>query len=532
MNKKFILHILILLVVFGGIMACKQHYFRANYQDANSLMHKTGELRTKPFLKAHFKNGDICILKDTWKVDTIVDIVSGHGNKYDFNRRKLFEGNLSFPIDCVAIFETNIKLKDTESRRITALAIMAGVDVLVGLLCLTSPKACFGSCPTFYINENDNFHYADAEAFTNAISPSMEYYDIDALGRHRLINQSFEITMKNEALETHCVNDVKILAYPLENGERVYQSPANRFYLCKNHYSLSYAEAEEGDITALLKENDRNERFSLADDNNLKRKEEIHLTFDNVNATDSLGLILNFRQTLMTTYLFYSAMGYMGDNVGDVFSVLEKDKYMRDNFDATTKELGGIDCYVFNEKTKEWEFQNVINETGPIAINRQIMPLYNVSESHALRIKLVINKGLWRLDYVALTNISKQIKPQEYSPICIENKGQPDPFALAKIWTPDQYLISMPGSKYNFHFALPQSNKEHEIFLYSKGYYLEWMREHWIKDKDFVKLKKMVYEPDKYLQEEAIHYKRYENTMEQEFWNSKIDTKTFSYYEN
>ena len=30
-------------------------------------------------------------------------------------------------------------------------------------------------------NEKDNFHYADAEGFSNAIAPSMEYYDIDAI---------------------------------------------------------------------------------------------------------------------------------------------------------------------------------------------------------------------------------------------------------------------------------------------------------------------------------------------------------------
>ena len=58
------------------------------------------------------------------------------------------------------------------------------------------------------------------------------------------------------------------------------------------------------------------------------------------------------------------------------------------------------------------------------------------------------------------------------------------------------------------------------------------MREHWIKDKDLLKLKQMVDYPKKYLKEEAKNYKRYEKIMEQEFWNSKVDTKTFSYYEN
>jgi hypothetical protein len=147
-------------------------------------------------------------------------------------------------------------------------------------------------------------------------------------------------------------------------------------------------------------------------------------------------------------------------------------------------------------------------------------------------LKIILNKGLWRIDYVALTNIKEKVKPIEISPNSILNKKKIDNFALSAINNPDKYLISMPGSEYKFNFILPNTNTDYELFLYSKGYYLEWMREHWIKDKDLLKLNQMVNNPKKYLQEEAKNYKRYETTMEQEFWNSKIDTKTFSYYEN
>jgi hypothetical protein len=529
---KIIFYILTIAAVIFGVQACKTHYFRSNYFDVNSLMHETKSLQTKPFLKAHLKNGDVCILMDSWEIDTASNVVSGNGTQYNFNRKQTRQGTIHIPIESVAIFETNVKILNPEGGRITALSLMAGLDVVVGLLCLSNPKACFGSCPTFYINENDHFHYADAEGFSNAISPSMEYYDIDALNQHKLTNNVFSITMKNEALETHCVKDVKILAYPIEIGERVYQSSTNDFYLCENDYQLSYAKANEGDITHLLKDQDRQERFSLSDENNLSSKEEIYLTFDNVKNSSELGLILNFRQTMMTTYLFYSAMGYMGDNVSDVFAILESDEKMRNKFDATTKELGGIECYVWNEKTNGWALQAELNETGPIAINRQFIPIHHSQSGNKVKIKLVLNKGLWRLDYASLTNIKKQVTPIALSPESIYNKGKLDKMALGEITAPDKYLISMPCSEYKFNFNLPVADSNYELFLYSKGYYLEWMREHWIKDKDFLKLKQMVYNPKKYLREEAKSYKQYEATMEQQFWNSKIDTKTFSYYEN
>ncbi|MCC6815266.1 MAG: hypothetical protein IT267_02520 [Saprospiraceae bacterium] len=532
MTKSTLTYITTTVIFILVIQSCVTNYFRYNYTDANSLLHEANNIRTKPYLKAHLKNGDVCILKDTWKIDTLTNVLTSYGSKYNFNRIKISEGAISISLDSIAIFETNSKPKNPNAKSIITLSLLAGMDLVLGLVCLANPKACFGSCPTFYINENDNFHYADAEGFSNAISPSMEYFDIDALNGKIGISNTFSITMKNEALETHCVNDVKLLAYPRKRGERVYQSPSNEFYLCENDFPLSQALAHEGNITDLLKFPDRQERFSLSDENNLSCKEEIILNFDKVENTNDLGLILNFRQTLLTTYLFYSSMGYMGDKVSDMFALLESDEKMRKKFDATSKELGDIECYAWSHKTKTWKLQPRINETGPIAINRQFIPLDQLAFNSRIRLKLVLNKGLWRLDYVALTNIKEKVKPIEIAPTSILNKGKLDLTALAEIVNPDKYLISMPGSEYKFNFILPSDNTDYELFLYSKGYYLEWMREHWIKDKDLLKLKQMVDNPKKYLKREAKNYKSYELKMEEEFWNSKIDTKLFSYYEN
>ena len=532
--RKPIIYLVALVSVLVTLQTCKTYYFRSDYQDANKLLHSTENIKTKPFLKAHLKNGDICILKDTWQVDTIGNYVSGNGSRYDFNRNRITEGDLSVSIDSVAIFETNTKLLVKETGRLAALSILAGVDIIFGIICITTPKACFGSCPTFYINENDDFHFADAEGFSNAISPSMEYDDIDALNNKFIDGNTFSITMKNEALETHCVKDVKILAYPLKNNqERVYQTSGNDFYLCENQYRLSRAKTKETDVTQLLKNQDRQEWFPPADGKNLSSKEEIYLNFEDVKQPDSLGLILNFRQSMMTTYFIYSAMGYMGDQVGDIFARTETNKNTHNKIKTgIKKELGNIDVYTWNEQTNDWQFQGGFYETGPIAINKQFIPLQKVHAGQNLKIKLVLNKGLWRIDYAALTNIKQPVSPVEISPCAVYNKGNIDKIALNEIISSDKFLISMPGSEYKFKFTLPEKNTRYELFLYSKGYYLEWMREHWIKDKNLLKLKQMVNNPKKYLRKEANYYKQYELQMEQEFWNSKIDTKHFTYNEN
>lgn len=532
MNKKLLFSFTIIAGAFFLFEACATYQFRNNYRNANNLLYDQGSLLTKPFLKAHMKNGDVYILKDSWTLDTTTDAINGFAARYDFNRRYMSDGVVTIPVDSVAIFETNTKIVNPEATRIAPLAIMAAVDVVLALYCMANPKACFGSCPTFYINENHNLHYSDAEGFTNAITPSMEYYDIDALNNKPLTDDRFSITMKNEALETHCVKNVKLLAYPRKPGERVYQTRENDFFLCQNTYSISHANAPEGDITLLLSADDKIERFSLSDSTHLNSKEEIVLSFDEVTDHDDLGLVIHYRQTLMTTWLFYQAMGFMGNEVGDMFAKLEREEDLRNNFDATTKMLGGIEVFLWNSKTEHWVYQGCVDETGPIAINRQLITFTNVGPGSNKKIKLRLNKGLWRIDYLALTNRIEKVEPLEITASAAFYKGTENKTALDKLHDPDQYIISMPGCEYRFDFTLPEEETDYELFLYSEGYYLEWMRKQWLGDKDLLKLRQMVYNPKAFLRAEAANFKRYESTMEEQFWNSKIDTKYFSDYED
>lgn len=511
--------------------SCKTYYFREDYKDANSLIHSSGNLIEKPYLKAHMKNGCVYILKDTWQIDSTEKKITGTGSFYDFSRQLVSEGEFTIPADSVAIFETNIKLPDAERGYISALSILAGVEVILGVICVTVPKACWGSCPTFYLDECSNLHYADAEAFTNAISPSMEYTDVDALGRHLIPDDSFSITMKNEALETHCVSDVKLLACPVGSDEQVYQSTTGSFFLCGEDHGAHTASGTEGDITPLLMQADNVERFSLSDENNLCSRETICLTFNNVQGLNSAGLVLHYRQTLMNTYLFYNALGYMGDMAGDVFAMMENREDIRNNFDAISRTLGNIDIYSCNADGSNWKYEGSFSETGPIAINRQIIPLKFLQQSNnEVKIKLILNKGLWRLDYAAITGIKEKIDPIELRPVSILNKGKTDEAAM-KTLGKGEHLISMPGSEYRFNFALPGNECRYELFLSASGYYLEWMREYWLKDKNLLKLKQMLYNPEKYLRSEAPKYKQYESVMEELFWNSRIDIKNFTYYE-
>ncbi|MCC6752910.1 MAG: hypothetical protein IT266_02880 [Saprospiraceae bacterium] len=532
-RSKSLCLILGMVAAIAFMVSCARHYyFRENYRDANALLHLSEKGKSRVFLKAHMRNGDVCILRDSWQIDSLREEVKGTGKRFNFNREMTYAGTLALPFDSISIYETNVKFRKPESNRLTALGIIFGLDLLVGLVCLVNPKACFGSCPTFYLNPEDHFHYADAEGFSSAISPSMEYADIDALCNKHVQSDSISLVMKNEALETHCIDALRLLVYPTGPGERVYQSPDDRFYLCSENHSAFLAQAQEGNVARQLASPDRCERFSMADPVQLNSKEEIILQFKGLCTDEEYGLLLHFRQSLMSTYLFYKALAYMGDAASDVFAALERDADLRQRFDTTAKLLGGIDVYTLEAESQTWELQSAFDETGPIAINRQMLPLKADLERGTLSVKLVLNKGLWRLDHAALVAIQREVQPMEIAPCDILCEGQRELQALSKMTVDGKHMITLPGNAYEIRFRLPQKNNRYELILYSKGYYLEWMRAGWIKEKDLVKLRQLIDDPESYLIGQTPEYKRYERQMEEIFWNSKIAAKSLSYDEN
>lgn len=512
------------LMTAALVLACNSFYlFRNDYNSANALLHHTDSLREKPFLKAHYKDGRVCILRDSWSVDTAVGVITGNGIVYDFNREQIFEGAIRVAVDSLAIFETNSRLPDHHSSRVAKLGLLAGVDVIVGLICLTNPKACFGSCPTFYFDPNTNFHYAEAEGFSSAIAPSLAYTDIDALYQKKLPDGKCSLFMKNEAQETHCVRDLKLLGITCQAGERVYHTRADRFYRCRGVKRPSTAIGPEGDITHLLCRDDLVERFSLTDSFNLASKESIELTFRQGAQPDPQGLILHFRQTLLTTYLIYEALACMGDEASDLIARMEISGDGTNPAEKLYQALGAIEVFQWDSKEGNWQAVGELYETGPIAINRQLVPLRRTQGSD-IRVKLRMNKGLWRLDYCALTSIVREVHPKEFTPVAMTRGKTPDPAGLKFLTEQKEPVVTFPGEVCRFDFELPASEIPYELFLSSNGYYLEWMRASWFREKNPVRLHKMLEDPDRFLRESAADYKRYEAEMEKEFWESRIQT--------
>ncbi|GAA4934988.1 hypothetical protein GCM10023314_04190 [Algibacter agarivorans] len=513
-------------LIFGLIIySCGKLYikqdFRQTYNIHNDSIHQ--KLYTQAFFKVHLKNGNVSVLNE-WELNESKDSLFGKGKLFDFNRAEIKDGSIAHEIDEIAIIETNQldAIKSKDSDKISGLAILTGVNLILDIVCITNPKACFGSCPTFYTNNSLSVHDAKAEGFSSSISPSLETTDMDAL-KTSTSDESFYLTMKNEAFETHLINELFLNVVSKKKSEYVFHDKNNLFHKSDQLYIPKTAQINNTSILDLITDEDELEFYSKTNENDLTTKDEIYLEFDNI-PSQNIGLTINFRQTLLTTFLLYNGLSYMGDEVGDYFAKIETNESIKKRLSHPFSLLGKIKLFAYDDNKNKWILFDELYETGPIAKNMMIAPLNNIEPiAGSLKIKIEMTKGLWKIDYLGLANIKNTTTGTKIYPNKIEVIEGKD-YNINAIKSDDNnYLTSFPGNEFKYKFKLPElgTHEEHELFLSSKGYYLEWIRANWLKEKNIKKLEKMLSNDKEVWTSLALEYKIVEDEMEEVFWNSK-----------
>jgi hypothetical protein len=472
------------------------------------------------FIKAHMKDGKVFIL-NTWKVDTATNVVHGYGLLLDVNRKvheereKKQVGNdpvydgFHVALSDVALIETN----DVDRAHYGALAVVTGISGGLAIYCAANPKACFGSCPTFYASDGDTSKIM-AEGFSTSVAPSLERNDIDMLFEAKA-GEDFKLVVTNEALETHCIESADLLVFPEIEGEEVYTTEDGLFYRTTGPTLPKTFSTEVGDMTAKVGEADGVEYYSLTDSANINSKEWIDVTFD-VSHDGEYGLVIGKRQTLLTTFLMYQALAHMGNSVTYWMSEMERGNIKKR--EGIFQLLGGIE--VFTTMSGQMAFAGELNETGPIAVDYNVVPVGRHAPGE-VKIRVKLNKGLWRIDYVSLVELHDKATPTLVRPHKADVITGGERAPLEKLLAADSYLVTYPGDAYTLHYRLPY--KSSKVFLNSRGYYLEWIREEWLREQDLRMFALMMRNPAKYLRNAAPHFKKIEPTMEETFWNSRYE---------
>lgn len=464
-----------------------------------------------PFLKVHLKDGRLYSLS-SWTIDEREKVVRGTGTGYAPDRSALPSGTFSLPLDSVALFETNVVEESWPSK---ALTIITGVSAAVTVHCLRNPKACFGSCPTFYLSDGKD-QSLQAEGFSSSVAPALEARDIDALFRVQVEGKEVTVEVRNEALETHVIRYANLLAAARQPGERVVLDSKGRFWRVAHQLAPSRCTAPEGDCTAALAAFDGKERFSQADSTDLAARETIELKF---NADlPAPALVLASRQSLLPSYLFYQGLAYLGSSVGSWIAGLSRPGGSSLRPDGLVRALGGIEILVPDQKG-EWTPLAEIQETGPLASDVRLVPLPKAGSP--VEVKLRMAKGAWRIDAAWLVALVGPVEPLRVHPSEVRAHGKPVPQALSRLLDAEEVLVTLPGDRYTLVYRLDGPASSYELFLESQGYYLEWVRSEWLEEENPGLAAEMLFEPQASLKRLAPQFKRIERQLETTFWESK-----------
>jgi hypothetical protein len=519
MKRNISCSILLFFLIF--ISGCSSTRLIRTLKDSSEF---PSPLKEKDFIKIHLKDGSLYVLNHYF-VSRLADSITGYGALYDFKRHTV-EGiipsdpnnrgtRFSVSRDKIALLETN-KL-DKNLYNLGAISIVGVPIGLFTIYCLTNPKACFGSCPTFYALKNNQWKLV-SEGFSSSISPVFEKRDVDILHGIDETADILSIKLTNEAMETHVIRYVDLLALPVSGNEGVYATKDCRFYRTSGASEPLSCIAEEGDCTEKIRKMDGVERYCGTDSTDLSRKEEIFLEFSN-RKKSGIGLLIGSKQTLLTTFLFYQAMALSGNHYGQLVSEIGTgNKYLRNRFDKIWEKLGGIEVFIRNEKGG-WEKVDEIDEMGPIASDIHLVNLPATNHKN-LTVKIRMTKGLWRIDYLALAEIAGEDTPLRIKPEMVLKDDSIDNQALSRLLMDNNPLITYPGDKYELKYKVPYDCK-YQFFIDTKGYYLEWMREEWLAEENLKKLFVAFNFPGIYMRKAAPEFKKVESQMEKTFWGSR-----------
>jgi hypothetical protein len=470
-------------------------------------------------LKLHCRDGSMIML-DRWQCQKDQRIIRGSGVMFSFNRDTVSRGMFEIPYDSVAIAEVNRFV--SAAAPTTGFAVMGTVTAAGAVICLTNPKACFGSCPTFYTWDGSSLSLM-AEGFSASIAPSLAASDIDALYRAAPDGRTLGMVMKNEALETHVVQGVRLLAVPRPAGGRAFKSADGDFYQASAPVPPDSVLSPTGKAGDLLQSFDGREYYSTADSFSLATRETLDLYFT-PGAIRTPGLVVAHRQTLMTTFLLYQTLAYMGKNAGYWLAKLEQSgDGMRSRVNGPGDLLGHIEILV--QDGKRWIRAGEVGETGPISTDVTLVPFPEGirSDNDRWHVRLRMARGYWRVDLAAMVDLVGPARPLRIAPAVVPGPGTDGSPRAATDTAWSEPIITLPGNSYLFSFTLPENPGEYEYFLDTRGYYLEWMRENWMPEENPDMVLLMLQDPGEYLQQMTPLFKRSEPTMEETFWRSKYE---------
>jgi len=444
-------------------------------------------------LRAHLRDGSTIVFERGATVTH--DSLSGDGQRYALS------GTVQFHITAVPM-DSVVGVETFETR------LLAGPTVAISLAATAAgvfgsaflAAAIFGSCPTVYADSGAAAPL-QAEGFSYAIAPLMEQRDVDPLRMRADSSGRVRLELRNEALETHYINHVELLAVRHGTGEVVVPDQSGKPVVLDAIVPLTRAVDRAGrDVARTLSARDG--RLFASDPNTVRQAHDgdvddwIDIDVGALPPGDSLAIVLRLRNSLLNTILMYEGMlggrdaaDWLHNGLQHISSAVDMARWYSRSMGmrATVEGVGVPDGDAQRGIAR-------LGDVGPIAFRDVAIVLPRAARNaKTTRVRLRFVADNWRIDEVRAAGV---ISRPVTTILAVERVVVPEPAvkrgpvldtaavrALAD--ADDRYLETRPGQRMLLEFvpdSAPRAVRDTATtyLIAWQGWYREWIRGAWL----------------------------------------------------
>jgi hypothetical protein len=461
------------------------HQFQETHVDA--LAPPAEAVNVASPLRVHLADGGVALFRRGAWVGP--DAVVGGGIRYDLARTDSFTV-ARVAMDSVLGIESFRREPQPGKTALVSIAASTAVTVLavggiVAIACALDPK-CFGSCPTVYSHSTGE-ELLEAELFSYSIVPLLEGRDVDVLAA-RAEQGVVRLDVRNEAMETHFINHLQLLEVEHDPAERVAPDQGGIPLAWRNARRPTKARDGGGrdvldDVAAVDRRAFATTGARLAAVSTVDLDDHLELVFPRP-VGDSAALLLDVRNSLLNTVLFYdlmlgaagaTALDWMADDLHRIGDAVRLGRWW-------TARMG---LHVALWHDGRWHDVARLPDTGPIAWNHVAIPIAVPPGDGDLRVRLRFPADAWRIDRVGLADF-RRVEPRTLPAVrVLDGHDAPRDAALEALAAPDdRYVQTVAGDRFIVEFDVgPDPDTGDRTFLLSsQGYYTEWVRPAWIRE--------------------------------------------------
>ena len=442
-------------------------------------------------LKAHLVDGRTVLFRAGASIDTRA--ITGFGEVYAMLAHASSGGVTvsRVPLDSVVGVETF----QTKTLAFPTLVVTAAATAVAAGAVAALAVAVLGSCPTVYADTGTGGGpVLQAEGFSYSIAPLFEQSDLDPLRVKPDANGIIRLDLRNEALETHYINNIELVAVRHASSGRAMPDQNDVPVVASNIVPLEAARDRAGrDVRPELAAPD-GALFStlpqtLAAAHVGDLDDWIDLEAANLPPGDSVAVVLRLRNSLLNTVLLYDGILGGPDAVNWLDTGLE---HISSAVDLGHWYLRTMGMHASVAGASRGDGQEArLGDVGPIAFRDVAIVLPRPKrDARSVRVRLRFVADDWRIDYAAMAATFERpartrVPVQRVMVASTDRQAATsDTAAVEALREPDgRYLVTSPGQRMTLEFRAPREQADPGTTTYMiswQGWYREWIRGSWI----------------------------------------------------